>query len=313
MELIIGIILFIVLILIVGLIMRKRVYDAVDRQEIWKMDIMNRNTASQLARIKGLNLSGEAQDKFETWKDRWEFIVTKELPDIEDYLFKAEDLADKYRFPSAHKIIHQTDENLESIESSIEEMLEELEALILSEQQSREKIETLKPELEELRKQVLHNRYQFGNADKYFEAEIGKYRQKLESYDDLVQAGDYTQAKDLVDELDIKIEALSEEMSLLPEVLKMCTSHLPSQLKDLSLGIEEMESQGYRIERLGFKEDIEQYQLRLQDCIKSLEQGNISDVRVVVSEMEERIHEIYDLLEKEAIAKNYIETKLTGY
>src|SRR5690625_492331 len=159
MELIIGIILFIVLILIVGFIMRKRIYDAVDRQEIWKMDILNRNTASQLARIKGLNLSGEAQEKFEIWKNKWEYIATKELPDIEDYLFKAEDLADKYRFPSAHKIIAKTDESLELIETNIEEMLKELDELLLSERKSREKIDALKPDLEELRKKVLYNRY----------------------------------------------------------------------------------------------------------------------------------------------------------
>src|SRR5699024_3568835 len=163
MEIIIGIILTIIALLMIGLILRKRVYDAVDRLEIWKMDIMNRNTASQLARMKGLNLSGEALEKFETWKDKWEFIITKELPDIEDYLFKAEDLADRYRFTSAHKILHKIDQSLESIENNIEEMLEELDGLLLSEEKSREKIQLLKPILKDLRKDILHNHYQFGN------------------------------------------------------------------------------------------------------------------------------------------------------
>src|SRR5690625_3220949 len=191
MQWLIGIILFIITLLIIGLIMRKRVYDTVDRQEIWKMDIMNRNTASQLARMKGLNLSGEAQEKFEVWKDRWEFIVTKELPDIEDYLFKTEDLADRYRFPSAYKIIHKTNQMLESIEESIEEMLKELDGLLLSEEKSREKIQELKPFLEILRKKILHNRYQFGNAYQYFEMMINKLEQNITNYDKLVDAGDY--------------------------------------------------------------------------------------------------------------------------
>src|SRR5690625_3384426 len=119
---IIGIILLIITLLIIGLILRKRVYDAVDRQEMWKMDIMNRNTAAELARIKGLNLSGETQEKFESWKERWEFIVAKELPDVSDYLYEAEDAADRYRFPSAKKMVQTVDHTLNAIEKDIEKI-----------------------------------------------------------------------------------------------------------------------------------------------------------------------------------------------
>lgn len=83
----------------------QRVYDVVDRLETWKMDIMNRNVASELGRIKQLNLSGETQDKFESWKARWEQIIAKELPDIEEYLLDAEEAADRYRFSNSKKNI----------------------------------------------------------------------------------------------------------------------------------------------------------------------------------------------------------------
>src|SRR5699024_12490636 len=86
-----GIILVIIAIIIVGLIERKRVYDVVERQESWKLDIMDRDIAVQLGQIKELNLSGETQEKFESWKERWETIVTKESSDIEEVLFDAEE------------------------------------------------------------------------------------------------------------------------------------------------------------------------------------------------------------------------------
>src|SRR5699024_7530502 len=76
MAYIIGCILVIIASIIVALIMRKRIYDQVDRNEEWKLDILNRDIASQLSRIKRLNLSGETQEKFETWKERWEQIVS---------------------------------------------------------------------------------------------------------------------------------------------------------------------------------------------------------------------------------------------
>jgi len=313
MELIRGIILCVITLLIIGLILRKRVYDAVDRQEIWKMDIMNRNTASQLARMKGLNLSGEAQEKFESWKDKWEYIVTKELPDIEDYLFEAEELADRYRFPSAHKILRKTDEALASIETRIEKMLKELDELLLIEKESQEKIESLAPILDKLRKNILHNRFKFGRAVTYFESEISQLKEKFNQYDEFIQSGDYLKAKELVDQLETDLDLLEEETYKVPEILKMCSSNIPNQLEDLSAGMQEMKEEGYRIEHLTFEQDIEQYEIRLQDCLKALENGKISEVSTTIEEIEERIQEMYSSLEKEAIAKNYVEINISSY
>src|SRR5690625_34874 len=127
MVYIIGVILFIIALIIVGLILRKRVYDVVDRYEAWKMDIMGRNIAGELSRIKELNLSGETQAKFESWKERWDQIVTKELPDIEEHLFDAEEAADRYRFTKAKKTLNETEKVLLSIEADIEKILKEVD------------------------------------------------------------------------------------------------------------------------------------------------------------------------------------------
>src|SRR5690625_7964092 len=136
------------------MILRKRVYDAVDRQEMWKMDIMNRNNAAELARIKGLNLSGETQEKFEAWKERWEFIVAKELPEVSDYLYEAEDAADRYRFSSAKKIVQKVDDTLNSIEKDIEKMLDELNELLESEESSRKDIEKIQPKIRDRKQKI---------------------------------------------------------------------------------------------------------------------------------------------------------------
>lgn len=313
MEIVIGIILTIITLLVIGLILRKRIYDAVDRQEIWKMDIMNRNTASQLARMKGLNLSGEALEKFEAWKNKWEFIITKELPDVEDYLYKIEDLADRYRFPSAHKLLKQTDQTLEEIEENVEEMLQELDDLLLSEKESQEKIQEIKPKVDALRKDILHNHYQFGKGVKYFEETIDGLFDDFSLFEHLIDEGDYTKARDLVDQLEIRVEDVEEEMDLFPDLLKTCTTDLPNQLRELSDGIHEMEKDGYRIDLLDLEEKLKKYELRVADCLEVLYQGNVKDAKSLVVDIEERIDEVYDLLEKEAIAKNYVETQISGY
>src|SRR5690625_7214541 len=95
MEYVIGIILVIIVIIIAGLLLRKRLYDSVDYYESWKLDIMNRNVAQELSKVKELNLQGETKNNFEQWKDQWETILNDDLADVEELLYDTEHAADR--------------------------------------------------------------------------------------------------------------------------------------------------------------------------------------------------------------------------
>ncbi|SHF79435.1 septation ring formation regulator EzrA [Ornithinibacillus halophilus] len=313
MEYFIGILLAIIVIIIVGLILRKRVYDEVDRQEGWKMDIMNRNITSQLSRIKKLNLSGETQEKFESWKERWELILSKELPDIEEYLFDAEEAADRYRFPTAKKTLRKSDQVLHSIEKDIEKILLELEELMESEESSRKEIEHIQPTIKELRKQLSQNRFQYGKAEVRFEVELDELDESLHKYHELVNSGNYLEGKTLVDTIKEELSSIETVIQEFPAVYKAFKQELPSQIDDLYNGIKEMKEDGYRVEHLGFEKEIHNYQQRILDFVNDLEKGETSEAKVFKEELDERIQEMYQLLEKEAIAKNFMETQIPSY
>ncbi|WP_174614053.1 septation ring formation regulator EzrA [Virgibacillus ihumii] len=310
MAYIIGIILIIIALIITGLIMRKKIYDVVDRLEAWKMDIMNRNVASQIGRIKSLNLSGETQHKFESWKDRWELIVTKELPDIEEYLFDSEEAADRYRFPKAKKILRQTEEILQSIEDEIEKMLYELDELMESEESSRKEIEQIQPTIKALRKKLSQHRYQYGDAERHYDAEIDQLEEQLIRYREHVESGNYSEAHHVVEGLKDELSILQKEMEEFPALYKACKKELPEQLDDLLNGLKGMKADGYRVEHFGFEKEIHTYQQRLKDCVRALDNGNGDPAIEIKTEIEERIAEMYQLLEKEAVAKNYAENKM---
>jgi len=312
-EYFIGIILIVITLFIIVLILRKRVYDQVDRLEMWKMDIMNRNTAAELARVKGLNLSGETQEKFEAWKAHWEHIVTQDLPDVEELLFEAEDAADRYRFPTAKKVLQKIEHVLGTIEDDIERMINELHELLKTEETSRKEIEALLPDMASLRKYLTTNKHRFGNAYQRFTESVDALAKDLDTYHTLVEEGNYLEASERVDQIKEALAKLNEQVEEFPDLLRTCTEILPQQLKELADGLQEMIEDGYRIQEMKLEEEVENYQKRLEDCVQSLEKGTVSEVKVIIKEIDERITDIYDLLEKEAIAKNYIETQWSNY
>jgi septation ring formation regulator len=313
MEIIIGIILAIIVLIIIGLILRKRVYDQVDRLEAWKLDIMGRNVAQELSQIKNLNLSGETQEKFEAWKERWDYIVSKELADIEDYLLEAEDAADHFRTGKGKKVLKEAEEKLHTIEASIENILKELQELLESEEESRTEVETVEPKLKELQRTISQNRYQYREADEYFDDRLDELDKEVKQFHQETEAGNYMKAKQIISQLKEELAELEEKIHAFPAIYKKAKHDLSSQLEQLLAGIQEMKDEGYYIDHLQFENEIRTYQDQISSVMKTLEDGNLKEGNQVLEEMEERISEMYDLLEQEAMAKSYLEQYVPSY
>ncbi|WP_163538106.1 septation ring formation regulator EzrA [Gracilibacillus sp. YIM 98692] len=308
MEYVIGVILIIIAVMIVGLIFRKKVYDSVDRLEEWKMDIMNRNVTSELAKVKQLNLSGETQEKFEGWKENWDIILTSDLPDIEEYLMDAEEASDKFKIRTAKKQLQIVEETLQSIENNIEDMYKELDHLLDSEKYAREQIDELSPRIKELKKYLLHNRTHFGKAELSFETILFQYEKKLMECAQLAEEGNYLEAQEALEELKEEINQLEEKMSAFPDILKKCKQILPNQLKELLKGMAGMSEEGYRVEQFGFEKELRQYEQVLVQSLRALENGEVTSVYDTFEQMEDRLNEMYLLLEKEAKSKSLVES-----
>lgn len=313
MEYIIGIILAIIVLIIVGLILRKRLYDSVDYYESWKIDIMNRNVASELAKVKELNLQGDTKEKFETWKDTWEDILNNKLADVEEYLYDTEHAADRYRFGTAKKLMKKMEEILVESEKQIESILTELNELLETEEENRKEIEKLTPLLKEMRKQLLQNRHQYNRAEIRFEVEMDEIEQELHTYNTFVEEGNYIQAKELVEEIKERFEKLKQEFEEFPELYQLCKKELPSQLDELFKGVNEMKEEGYYIDHLNLGKEISEYQAQLIDLVQALEKEGTEKVKKVIPEIESDIKDMYDQLEKEALAKNYVDSKMPNY
>ena len=313
MEYIIGLILAIIVIIIVGLILRKRLYDSVDYYESWKLDIMNRNVAQELSKVKDLNLQGDTKDYFEDWKEAWDTILSEDLANVEELLYDTEHAADRYKFPTAKKHIKKMESILVEIEKRIESILTELHELLETEEINRKEVEQLEPFLADLRKQLSQKRYQFDRAEVRFEVDLEETEEKLKQYHELIEEGNYIQATDIVKHAKERLEYIQKEMEQFPTLYKQCKHELPAQLDELSRGLQEMKSDGYYIDHLDFAREVNEFQSRLLEAVRLLEKEGIEEVQSIVPEIEERVAEMYQLLEKEAIAKSFVESKMPNY
>ena len=310
MEYIIGIFIIIISLSIVGFYARKKIYQEVDRLELWKVEILNRPVTEEIAKVKELNMTGQTEVFFEQWRKIWDEIITIKLPEIEDLLFDAEEFADKYRFKSSKQMLVQIEEKLNESEHSISQVLEELNELIGSEEKNRIEVEELKQTYRNLKKLLLAHRHSYGKAETHLEATLDEVNQKFKEFDEATKEGNYLEAREMVIYTKETLSQLQINMDDIPTLLSECQTTLPNQLNELQDGIKQMDEQGYILDHIQVTKEIDRIKTQLEAYRLLLEKVEIQEVKAGIEEIKESIETLYDLLEKEVEAHHFVNKEL---
>jgi len=307
MEYIIAIILIVIAFMITGFIVKKKYFKEVDRLEAWKIELLNRPVLDELARIKRLKMTGQAEELFERWRQTWDSIVTADLPDVEEMLFDAEDYIEKYRFSKAKSILNKIENILKTTENRIEEMVQELNDLIGSEEMNRSDIELLSEQYKELKKSILAHRHAYGKAANAIEKKLEEMEQLFHQFEEETEQGNYFQAREFVLSIREKVQTLQLQMDMIPQLLNECLHKIPVQIKELKEGTNEMKEQGYFLDHIGIEKEITRMENQLKTYISFIENAETDEVSKGIEDMNESIDLLFDLLENEVKAKTYVQ------
>lgn len=306
MEYILGIIIFIIALVLAGILSKKKFYKEIDRLEQWKIEMMNRPILEEMSKVKQLNMTGQTEELFERWRNEWDEVVTIDLPDVEEYLFDAEEYIDKYRFKRAKEVQNKIDQKLLKTEGKINKILSELNELVGSEEKNRMEIELLKDTYREAKKNLLAHRHQFGKAELRLELLLDEVIVQFGTYEEKTENGNYLEAREVVLVIQDKLEQIKYKMEFIPTFLVECQSALPAQISELKEGLREMLEQGYVLDHIPLSKETERLENELEILKAFIEKAEINDVHTKIKEIKENIDLLYDLLEQEVHAKAFI-------
>lgn len=304
--LIYGLLIVILAIVIYGAISRKRIYNEVDRLEAWKIKIMNKPVTDEIAKIKGLNMSGETEKKFETWRNEWDEILTFKLPNLEEKLFDVEEAANKYKFIKAKNLAESIKNELEEIEQSLKVMMEDVNSLVHSEEDNRQQIDEIAAFFKELKKYYSANKGTLGTTAYTFEKRIQEIEKSFISFDTATKEGNYFEAREILMMMKEEIANEKWKMEEVPKLLVQIESEIPSQLEEITQGIREMEEDGYVLDHFSFKDDIKALKKQLLKLLPFIEEGNIAAANIPIADIYKEVEQIYETLEQEVLAKQFV-------
>ncbi len=287
--------------------MRRKHNVEIERLEKEKLQIQHYPIFEELTKIKTLNMNGETENKFDAWRDMWTEVIDVHILKIDSMLFDAEDYIDRFNFKKASMIEKEIEEYLTKCEKVKNQIITELDELIGSEEKNRIEMEQLKDYYRSARKTLLAHQHSFGQALPELEKILEEIPHRFDSFTQLTEEGNYLQAREVVLSLNSDAQMLDYLLNEIPSVITEIQTKIPNAIHDLKNGQREMEEQSYYLRHLELTEALDRLEQELKELNDEVKKLNISNVVSRVQEINDQIDSYYDMLEKEVIAKNYVD------
>lgn len=260
-----------------------------------------------LAQLSKLNLKGETKTKYDAMKKDNVESTNKYLAPVEEKIHNAEALLDKFSFNAAQSEIDDANELMDSYEQSYQQQLEDVNEIIELYKDNDELYDKCKVDYREMKRDVLANRHQFGEAASLLETEIEKFEPRLEQYEVLKADGNYVQAHNHIAALNEQMKQLRSYMEEIPELIRETQKELPGQFQDLKYGCRDLKVEGYDLDHVKVDSTLQSLKTELSFVEPLISRLELEEANDKLANINDKLDDMYDLIEHEVKAKNDVE------
>ncbi|HAR5476624.1 TPA: septation ring formation regulator EzrA [Staphylococcus aureus] len=260
-----------------------------------------------LAQLSKLNLKGETKTKYDAMKKDNVESTNKYLAPVEEKIHNAEALLDKFSFNASQCEIDDANELMDSYEQSYQQQLEDVNEIIALYKDNDELYDKCKVDYREMKRDVLANRHQFGEAASLLETEIEKFEPRLEQYEVLKADGNYVQAHNHIAALNEQMKQLRSYMEEIPELIRETQKELPGQFQDLKYGCRDLKVEGYDLDHVKVDSTLQSLKTELSFVEPLISRLELEEANDKLANINDKLDDMYDLIEHEVKAKNDVE------
>ncbi|HEJ6699830.1 TPA: septation ring formation regulator EzrA [Staphylococcus aureus] len=260
-----------------------------------------------LAQLSKLNLKGETKTKYDAMKKDNVESTNKYLAPVEEKIHNAEALLDKFSFNASQSEIDDANELMDSYEQSYQQQLEDVNEIIALYKDNDELYDKCKVDYREMKRDVLANRHQFGEAASLLETEIEKFEPRLEQYEVLKADGNYVQAHNHIAALNEQMKQLRSYMEEIPELIRETQKELAGQFQDLKYGCRDLKVEGYDLDHVKVDSTLQSLKTELSFVEPLISRLELEEANDKLANINDKLDDMYDLIEHEVKAKNDVE------
>ncbi len=299
----------VIILIAVGVLfyMRSNKRNSIEKAEERKNEIEQLPFDDNLKKLSDLNLKGETKTKYDAMKKDNTESTNKYLAPVEEKLHNGEELLEKFKFSAAQTEIDDSHELMDQCESNYNQQVTQVDEILTLLKDNEALYEKCKVDHREMKRDVLANRHQFGEAAQPLEKEIERFEPNLNEYETLKAEGNYVQAHNHIAALEDQIKNLKAYMEEIPELIRETQKELPGQFQDLKYGCRDLKVEGYDLDHVKVNGTLQSLKTELSFVEPMISRLELDEANDKLESINDKLDEMYDLIEHEVKAKNEVE------
>lgn len=299
----------VIILIIVGVLfyMRSNKSQIIEKAEERKVKVEQLPYDESLSQLSELNLTGETKSTYNNLKQSSLDSKNQYLVPVEEKIHNAEGLLDKFKFSQAQTEVDEAHEMMDQYEANYNELTTKVENIIGLHKESDHLYEECTTDYREMKRDVLANRHQFGEAAAPLEQEIESFVPEMETYETLKTEGNYNQAHEHIKTLNDDMNYLKKDMDEIPYLIREAQKELPGQFQDLKYGCRDLKVEGYDLDHVKIDSTLQTLKTELSFVEPMISRLELDEANEKLNSINDRLDEMYDLIEHEVTAKNEVE------
>lgn len=270
--------------------------------EILKMHLEN-----DIERLDKMDLAGESLTTLNTWRKSYKEASTKKLPRVQKLVEKAANENTTYKLFKARKNIKEAQEIIKPTLEDARNTKAVFTELLESNKENQIQYDALIKVYRELRKEVLAESFEYGEAIDQIEDQLASMESDFEEAKNLSSQGDHVEAKRVLSKIRMALGALQKKLPKIKEGHHQLEIVFQDQLKEISDAYKKMLSEKYYITDVDVLGRIKDIHGEIDEARELLAETKVDDLAKANKKISGEINDLYDILAKEYKARPFVE------
>jgi len=316
----IGTIVVVLLVIIVTLILilkskkKKRILNAINALEKEKNLLINVPVLNELSKVEALvKNNAKLEEKYNTWKLKFEIIEHETIPAINDMLIEVDFLVDKSRPKEVYEKITEVEIKLYEIKTKIKGILSEIKEITSSEERNRASVIKLKALYRRLKKKFIETKADYEETTKTIELQFETIERRFEEFEEVMEKKDYEEVIYVVKGLTEMLDHMTIIIDEIPEIMLMGKNLIPKRTEDVSSEYIKLTREGYQLDYLNVEYNIVETEKKVSAIFDRVRVLNLEDVTFELKTILEYFDSLFNDFETEKLTRKYYEDGLVNF
>ncbi len=292
---------------------KKRMYKALDELEKEKNLLINVPVLSELSKVEALIKNNKLEEKYNTWKLKFDIIEKETIPYINDMLIEADFLVEKSSSKEVYEKIAEIEIKLAEIKTKVKKIMSEIKEITLSEEKNRATVIKLKSQYRSLKSKFESAKSDYEETTKTIELQFETIEKRFEEFEIVMEKKDYDEVIYVVKGLTEMLDHMSIVINEMPEIMLMGKSLIPKRTEDVSSEYIKLTREGYQLDYLNVEYNIVETEKKVSSIFDRVRVLNLEDVSFELKTILDYYDSLFNDFETEKLSRKYYEEGLKNF